>query len=69
MGDPSTSFVSKEQRIKEEERDQNMAKVMTQLDLLTKHVIEAPSKAVKVISYKRVKAYDDEKLESFGEEI
>lgn len=47
-------FVSQEQRKKYEKRDENMSKVMTQLDILTKHIIEASCKEVNVVSAKSV---------------
>ncbi|KAF3656522.1 hypothetical protein FXO38_14110 [Capsicum annuum] len=69
LGAPSASFVSQEQNKKYEERDANMAKVMTQLDLLTKHVMGDPPKVVNVVASKSAKAYDDEETESLDEEI
>ncbi|WMV41205.1 hypothetical protein MTR67_034590 [Solanum verrucosum] len=38
--------MTKQQIKKDQERDENMAKMMTQLDLLTKHVMGSSSKAV-----------------------
>ncbi|KAF3650187.1 hypothetical protein FXO37_18588 [Capsicum annuum] len=69
VGAPSASFVSQEQNKKYEERDANMAKVMTQLDLLTKHMMGDPPKVVNVVASKSAKAYDDEETESLDEEI
>ncbi|KAF3643159.1 hypothetical protein FXO37_22128 [Capsicum annuum] len=69
LGDPSASFVSHKQKKKEEKIDTNMAKVMTQLDLLTKHVMGYPPKAVNIIAFNGSKSYDDEEIESLDEEI
>lgn len=41
------------------EKNVNIAKVMTQLELLTKHVMESHSKAVNVVTSNSVQAYDD----------
>lgn len=41
--------LSKEQLAKDQERDEIMAKMMTQLDFLTKHVIEGNWKSVNVV--------------------
>lgn len=46
-----------------------MAKVMTQLDLLTKHVVGALPKEVNVVAFESVKTYDNEETESLREEI
>lgn len=53
----------------DEESDENMAKMITKLDLLTKYVIGDPQKAVNVINSKSVKDYDDDKEESPNKEI
>jgi len=69
VGDPSKSFVSNEQIKKYEERDKNMVKVKTQLDLLIKHVMGVPPKAVNFIASKSISSYDDDDMKSFYEEI
>lgn len=43
-------------------RDENMAKVITQLDLLIKHIMGSTPKAVNSIGSKKTKAYE------YGEE-
>ena len=43
--------LTKEQMGKKQERDKNMAKIMTQMDQLMKHVMRSGSKVVNAISY------------------
>lgn len=43
--------------------------VMTQLDLLTKHIMKDPPKAINDVDSKITRAYDDEKLEKLDKEI
>ncbi|XP_047264469.1 uncharacterized protein LOC124896741 [Capsicum annuum] len=65
-GSPTTFVINKEQRNKDKEREKNMAKIMTQLDLLMKLVMVEPIKAVNVMASK---AYDDEEAKNLEEEI
>ncbi|KAK4731451.1 hypothetical protein R3W88_024439 [Solanum pinnatisectum] len=46
---PLTFKLSKEQMKKDNERDQNMAKIMTQLDILSKNVIGAGARGVNAV--------------------
>lgn len=46
-----------------------MAKVMNELDLLTKHVIGAPSKLVNVTASVGFKSYDDYEAKTPDEKI
>ncbi|XP_059277798.1 uncharacterized protein LOC132031977 [Lycium ferocissimum] len=48
-GGPSKIVLSRETIKKEEERDETMAKLVTQMDLLTKHVLGGGSKRVNVV--------------------
>lgn len=59
MGYSFASFFIKEQRKKDKEIYDNMPKVMTQLDLLTKYVRGLVPKVVNVVTAKGTKAYDD----------
>lgn len=69
MGDPDTYFVSQEQIKEDEDRDENMSKVIVPLDLLTKYVIDSSSKAVNVIAFKRPKTYGDNDAKELDAEI
>lgn len=62
LGDPSTSFFIQEKRKKDEVRNGNMAKVIAQLDFLTKHVMGLNLKVVNVFVFKGTKAYDDDNM-------
>lgn len=42
---------SKEKMKKDQERDENMAKMMTQLDLLMKYVMHSSRRSVNVVGY------------------
>lgn len=65
---PSTSFVCQEQR-KRDEENENMDKVMTQLDLLTERVMGSNTKVVNVIASRGTKEYDDDNVDSVDEKI
>jgi len=51
---PLTFRMTKEQIEKDQERDQNMAKMMTQLDILVKNVMGVGSRSVNVVGVCRV---------------
>lgn len=63
------SFISKDHKKKDEERDENMAKVIPQLDLLPKHVMVAPLKAINVIASQSAKIYDEDEARELDEDI
>uniref|UniRef100_M1E120 Uncharacterized protein n=1 Tax=Solanum tuberosum TaxID=4113 RepID=M1E120_SOLTU len=46
---PLTFKLTKEQMEKDYERDQNMAKIMTQLDILSKNVMGAGARSVNIV--------------------
>lgn len=46
-----------------------MAKIITQLDLPTKHVMGAPLKVVNIIDSNSTRDYDDEEMENLDEKI
>ncbi|KAF3661041.1 hypothetical protein FXO37_13114 [Capsicum annuum] len=61
--------ISTKKRKKYEKKDENMAKVMIQLDLLTKHVMGAPTKAINDVASQGDKGYDEDKTKELNEEI
>lgn len=63
-----SSSISKE--LKDEERDESMARVMTQLYLLTKHVMGGGYKSVNDLALSSSKCYEDNKFEAlYNEEV
>ncbi|WMV41956.1 hypothetical protein MTR67_035341 [Solanum verrucosum] len=53
-----------------QERDKNMAKKMTQMDLLTKHVMGGGSKAMNVVGASSGVSLDDTQFEAiYNEEV
>lgn len=63
---PTTSYIDKDQRKIDEEREENMEKMIMQLELLTKHVMVAPTKMVNVMASK---GYAKEEAKSLDGEI
>ncbi|WMV41739.1 hypothetical protein MTR67_035124 [Solanum verrucosum] len=61
MRAPSSLSISKEQRLKDQERDETIAKLMTQIDLLTSHVIGGRSNNVNAMSLSGDKCSKDER--------
>lgn len=65
-GFPTTTMVENKQRKRDEKRQENMTKIMKQLEILMKHVMGAPKKAVNGIESK---AYHEEESKNLDEEI
>lgn len=64
---PFTSIIDKEQRKQDEERQESMEKMMTQLQLLTNHVMGTPKKVVNEVASEAYE--DDEEAMKLDEEI
>lgn len=64
MESPTTLFMKKEQRKKYEERDENLVKMMKQLELLKRHVMSAATKAINVLVSK---LYDEDEAKDLDE--
>ena len=60
--------MTKEQLGKNQERDEHMAKMMTQLDLLTKNMMNRGLKTVNAIDAGKGNVSEDEKFETLYEE-
>ncbi|WMV58404.1 hypothetical protein MTR67_051789 [Solanum verrucosum] len=61
--------MTKQQIVKDQERDANMAKMMTQMDLLSKHVMGSGSKVMHAIGLNGVNP-DEAKFETmYNEEV
>ena len=56
---PLNLGMTKEQMENNQERDENMAKIMTQMDLLTKHVMNGGFKLVNIVDIGVGKVSDD----------
>lgn len=69
IGDPFVSNVSQEKLKKDDERDENMAKSMTQMDLLTKHMLNPTPKMVNTMVSKGTRSYEDSEVKAFDEEV
>lgn len=65
---PISLAISEEQMLKDQERDENMVKIMTQMDLLIKHVMGSGSKSVNVVETGDGKCPDDERFDVMNNE-
>lgn len=68
VGSASIQTSSTKERLKEEAKQERMAKFMTQIQLLTRHVMDAPKHKVNVVpfsdqGYKHEDAYHNYELE------
>lgn len=67
---PASLSISKEQLLKDHERYENIAKIMTQMDIWTNHVMGGGSKSVNVMGVSGDKSIDVEKFEArYNEEL
>lgn len=70
VGGPFSSSISKAQMLKDQEKDENIAKMMIQMDLLTKHVMGNGSKSVNALALSGSKSYEDDKFDAlYYEEV
>ncbi|KAK4713447.1 hypothetical protein R3W88_019354 [Solanum pinnatisectum] len=66
---PLTYKLTKEQMKKDQERDQNMAKMMTQLDIFTKNIMDAGMRSVNIIGVSGVNPEEAKFEVLYNEEV